>query len=58
MNKFIEYCIEHKITCGFEHKIPDELFSYYLDAVDKKLVKTWFCPYGETFELIMEKIII
>lgn len=58
MNKFIEYCIEHKITCGFEHKIPDEIFPYYLAAVDNKLVKIGFSPYGETYEIIMEKILI
>ena len=51
-NAFIKYCEDNNIYYGFEYKIPDELFSDYLEAKKQGLVKISFSPYGDMFKII------
>ena len=46
-NAFIKYCEDNNIYFGFEYKIPDELFSDYLEAKKQGLIK--FHPAGDLF---------
>lgn len=52
MNKFLKYCKQNNISCGFVHNLSLDLLESLHIALSNKKVEIIITPYGDMFKIL------
>lgn len=52
MDKFLKYCEQNNISCGFVHNLSPDLLDSLKIALSNKKVETIITPYGDMFNIL------